>query len=70
MHGWELKKMANGKPVDVILITRELLKWTMPYTHHWIIIDQAIKQGLPNDWLVNWTKTIYKVSNYCTIMER
>ena len=37
------------------------------------IIDQAIKQGLPNDLLMNWIKPIFKardknqVSNYCTI---
>ena len=38
------------------------------------IIDQAIKQGLLNDWLMNWIKPILKVgdknkvSNYRTIM--
>ena len=55
-------KMVNGKVVDVTLITSELLKWTMPSTRYWIltIIDQAIKQGLPNDWLVNWIKPILK----------
>ena len=57
------KKMANGKVVDVTLITSELLKWTMPSTRYWIltIIDQAIKQGLPNDWLKNWIKPIFEV---------
>ena len=50
------KKMADGKVVDVTLIASKFLKWTMPSTRHWImtIIDQAIKQGLPNDWLMNW----------------
>ena len=35
------EKIANGKAIDVTLITNELLKWTMPSTHHWImtIID-------------------------------
>ena len=38
------------------------------------IIEQAIKQGFPNDWLMNWIKPIFKagdknqVSNYRTIM--
>ena len=47
----------------------------MSSTCHWImtIINQAIKQGLPNEQLVNWIKPIFKgdrnkVSNYCTIM--
>ena len=58
-------KIANGKIAYVTLITSELLKWTMPSTHHWImtIIDQAIKQGLPNDWLMNWIKPIFKVGD-------
>ena len=58
-----------------ILMKSEFLKWTMPSTYHWImtIIDQAIKQGFPNDWLMNWIKPIFKVgfknqvSNYHTI---
>ena len=39
-----------------------------------LFIEQAIKQGFPNDWLINWIKPIFKVgdknqvSNYCTIM--
>ena len=43
--------MGNGKVIDVTFITSEFLKWIMPNTCHWImtIIDQAIKQGLPND---------------------
>ena len=48
------------------------LKWTMQHTRHWImtIIEQAIKQGFPNDCLMNWIKPIFKagdknqVSNY------
>ena len=38
------------------------------------IIGQAIKQGFPNDWLMNWIKPIFKAgdknqgSNYRTIM--
>ena len=37
-------------------------KWTRPHTRHWIltIIEQAIKQGFPNDWLMNWIKPIFK----------
>ena len=33
----------------------------MPFTCHWImtILDQAIKQGLSNDWLMNWIKPIF-----------
>ena len=46
------------------------------HTRHWImtIIEQTIKQGFPNDWLMNWIKPIFKagdknqVSNYRTIM--
>ena len=48
---------------------------TMLSTHCWIItiIGKAIKQGLSNDWLINWIKPIFKardknkVSNYLTI---
>ena len=38
------------------------------------IIGQVIKQGLPNDWPMNWIKPISQigdknqVSNYCTIL--
>ena len=71
-----IKKTVSGKAVDATYISSELLKWTMPHTHHWImtIIEQAIKQGFPNDWLMNWIKPIFKagdknqVSNYRTIM--
>ena len=71
------KKMANGKVVDVTLITSELLKWKMPSTCHWImnIIDQAIKQGLPNFWFSPHEKEVNikvgdmnQVSHYGTIM--
>ena len=66
--------MANGKAADATYVSSELLKWTLPHTRHWImtIIEQAIKQGFPNYWLMN--KPIFKagdknqVSNYCTIM--
>ena len=59
----DTKKMANGKVVDVTFITSELLKQIMRIPRHWIltIIDQAIKQGLPNDWLKNWIKPIFEV---------
>ena len=67
---------TNGKAVDVTLITRELLKWRMPSTCHWImtIINQAIKKCLPNDLLMTQIKPILKVgdknqvSNYRAIM--
>ena len=67
---------ANGKAVDVTLISCELLKWTMPSTCHWImtIINQAIKQDWLNDWLMNQIKLNFKVgdknqiSNNRTIM--
>ena len=70
------KKMASGKVADVTSLTSELFKWTGPHTRYWIatLIDQAIKQGFPKDWLMNWIKPIYKagdknvVSNYRTIM--
>ena len=68
--------MANGKATNVTLITSELLKWTMLITHYWnmAIIDQTIKPGLSNDWLMNWIKPNFKardknqLSNYRTIM--
>ena len=55
--------MTNGKAADVTYVTSELLKWTKPDTRHSIltIIEQAIKQGFPNDWqLMNWIKPIFK----------
>ena len=68
--------MVSGKITNVTHVPSDLLKWTRPHTHNWIlrIIEQAIKQGFPNDWLINWIKPIFKVgdknqvSNYCTIM--
>ena len=68
--------MASGKAIDITYVSHELLKWTRPHTRHWImtIIEQAIEQGFPNDWLMNWIKPIFKfgdknqVSNYRTIM--
>ena len=51
-----------------------VLKWTKPQTHPKIavIMDQAIKEGCPEDWFMNWIKSIHKgdknlVSNYRTI---
>ena len=57
-----IKKMVSGKTTDVTYVSSELLKWTRPHTRHWImtIIEQAIKQGFPNDWLMNWIKPIFK----------
>ena len=54
-----------GKAADAIYISSELLKWTMPYTRHWImtIIEQPIKQGFPNDWLMNRIKSIFKAGD-------
>ena len=47
--------MANGKATNATLIISELLKWTRSYARDWImvVIGQAIKQGLLNDWLMN-----------------
>ena len=50
-----IKNMASGKSANGIYISSEFLKWTRPHTRHWImtIIQQAIKQGFPNDWVMN-----------------
>ena len=66
-----IKKMASRKTTYVTRVS--LLKWTRPHTRHWIltIIEQAIKQGFPNDWLMNWIKPIFKSgdkNHYRTIM--
>ena len=47
---------------DATLMTSELLKWTRRKTHQKIatIMDQAIKQGFLEDWLMNWIKPINK----------
>ena len=60
-----IKKMATRKATDVTYISSELLKWTRPHTRHWImtIIEQVIKQCFPNDLLMNWIKSIFKVGN-------
>ena len=53
------KKMANGKVVDVTLITSELLKWTMPSTRNWIMIIEKsymrklyVRNRIPNTGLM------------------
>ena len=57
-----IRKMANGKAVDATYVSSEILKWTMPHTRHLktTIIEQAIKQGFSNDWLMNSIKPISK----------
>ena len=57
-----IKKMASGKATNITYVSSELLKWTRPHNPLWImtIIEQAIKQGFPNDWLMNWIKPIFK----------
>ena len=68
--------MSNSKAVDVALMTSELLKWTRPQPRQWIatVMDQVIKQGFLEDYLMNHIKQIHKrgdrnlVSNYWTIM--
>ena len=72
----ETINMANGKTINVSVIISELFKWTISSIGNWVmtIINQAIQQGLLNDWLMNLIKTIFKerennqVSNYHTIM--
>ena len=77
MHwSWWKKMMMNGKEVDLTLITSDLLKWSWSKYWSWImiIIDQAIKQGLSNNWFQNWIKPEFKakdkilISNYHTII--
>ena len=54
--------MSNRKVTNATLMTSDLLTQTRPQTRQWItiIMDQAIKQGSPLDWLVNWIKSICK----------
>ena len=56
----------------MIFIRKQIITIAI-FSHIITIIGHAIKQGLPNDWLMNWTKPKFKssdknqVSNYCTI---
>ena len=43
-----IKKMANEKATDTTSV---------------IIIEQAIKQGFPNYWIMNWIKPIFKAGD-------
>ena len=68
--------MSNGNAGDATLTIREFLKWTTLPNHPEVvtIMDQAIKQGFLNGWLMNWVKPIHKcgyknlVSNYWIVM--
>ena len=46
---------SQQEATNVNHVSSELLKWTKPHTRHWILIfiEQAIKQGFPNDSLMN-----------------
>ena len=71
-----LRKLSNGKAADTLHFTSEMLKWTGDKARKWIcsLLNQAMTQGLPEDWTTNWIKALYKKgdpnqpTNYRTIM--
>ena len=72
MEDVRAKEMSHEKMADTTLITSELFRWTRPQTCQFIAttMDQAIKPGFSQNWLMNWIKPIHKggdknlVSNY------
>lgn len=71
-----IKKLKNGKAPDTSHICSEMLKWSGTIAREWIhvLLNQAIAQGLPNDWQQNWITALFKSgdknqpANYRTIM--
>lgn len=71
-----IRKLANGKAPDMLQLNSEMLKWSGVRAKEWIhrMLNQAIAQGLPEDWQTNWIKALYKKgdinrpTNYRTIM--
>lgn len=71
-----IQKLANGKAPDMLQLNSEMLKWSGIRAREWIhgMLNQAITQGLPEDWQRNWVKALYKKgdvnqpTNYRTIM--
>ncbi|MCO5610249.1 hypothetical protein L7F22_064485 [Adiantum nelumboides] len=71
-----IQKLANGKAPDMLQMNSEMIKWTGTRAREWIhrMLNQAIVQGLPEDWQKNWIKALYKKgdvnqpNNYRTII--
>lgn len=57
-----LKKLRNGKESDASHIYGEMLKWSGPKAETRIhrMFNQAISEGLHEEWQENWIKALYK----------